>query len=127
MPKTQTIIKGNIPNTFISEWRDNLGNVILGSKLDLDFNPVIQASGLIKNFVIVHYQAKPLFLRRFGVIANGEYFSVRNIKAESPYQTIWIHETNLLKPPNAVLIHPESLLTIKDDIALITPLKIENN
>ena len=127
MPKTQTIIKGNIPNTFISEWRDNLGNVILGSKLDLDFNPVIQASGLMENFVIVHYQARPLFLRRFGVMANGEYFSLRSIKAESPYQTIHVHETNLIKPPNAVLIHPESLLTIKDDIALITPLKIENN
>ena len=127
MTKSQIITKGKTPNTFTCHWQDGFGNVISGSKLDLDFNSVIQASGLVNNFVIVHYQARPLFLRRFGVIANGEYFSVRSIKAESPYQTIHVHETNLIKPPNAVLIHPESLLTIKDDIALITPLKIENN
>lgn len=127
MTKSQIITKGKTPNTFTCHWQDGFGNVISGSKLDLDFNSVIQASGLVNNFVIVHYQARPLFLRRFGVMANGEYFSVRSIKAESPYQTIHVHETNLIKPPNAVLIHPESLLTIKDDIALITPLKIENN
>lgn len=127
MTKSQIITKGKTSNTFTCHWQDGFGNVILGSKLDLDFNPCIEASGLTENFVIVHYQAKPLFLRRFGVMANGEYFSVRSIKADSPYQTIWVHETNLLKPPNAVLIHPESLLTVKDDIALITPLKIENN
>ena len=124
---SQIIIKGEIPNTFISQWQNDSGHFILGSKIILDFNPVIKASGLIENFVIVHYQARPLFLRRFGVMANGEYFSVRSIKAESHYQTIWVHETNLIKPPNAVLIHPESLLTVKDDVALITPLKIENN
>lgn len=127
MAKTQKIIKGSIPNTFISEWRDNLGNVILGSKLDLDFNPVIQASGLVENFVIVHYQAKPLFLRRFGVIADGEYFSVAKIESKTSYFSVLVHETNLIKPPNAVLIHPGSLLTVKDDIALITPLEIGNN
>ena len=127
MNKSQIIAKGKTSNTFTCHWQDGFGNVISGSKLDLDFNPCIEASGLTENFVIVHYQAKPLFLRRFGVMANGEYFSVRSIKADSPYQTIWVHETNLLKPPNAVLIHPESLLTVKDDIALITPLKIENN
>lgn len=127
MAKTQTIIKGSIPNTFISEWRDNLGNVILGSKLDLDFNPVIQASGLVENFVIIHYQAKPLFLRRFGVISNGEYFSVSNVEAKTPYRSILVHETNLIKPPNAILIHPESLLTVKDDIAIITPLETGDN
>ena len=127
MTKSQIITKGKIPNTFICHWQDAFGNVISGSKLDLDFNPVIKASGLTENFVIVHYQAKPLFLRRFGVIANGEYFSVAKIESTSSYFSILVHETNLIKPPNAVLIHPESLLTVKDDTALITPLKIENN
>lgn len=127
MTKSQIITKGKIPNTFTCHWQDGFGNVISGSKLDLDFNPCIEASGLTKNFVIVHYQAKPLFLRRFGVMANGKYFSVRSIKAESPYQAIQVHETNLLKPPNAVLIHPESFLTITDDIAIITALKAGTN
>lgn len=127
MTKSQIITKGKIPNTFISQWQDALGNLILGSKLDLDFNPVIEASGLVNNFVIVHYQAKPLFLRRFGVIANGEYFSVASIEATTPYRSVLVHETNLIKPPNAVLIHPESLLTVKDNVAIITSLKIRNN
>ena len=127
MTKFQIITKGKIPNTFTCHWQDVLGNVILNSKLDLDFNPIIKASGLSENFVIVHYQAKPLFLRRFGVMANGEYFSVTSIKAESPYQTIHVHETNLLKPPNAVLVHPESRLTITDNIAVITALKAGTN
>lgn len=122
MTKSQIITKGKTPNTFTCHWQDGFGNVISGSKLDLDFNSVIQASGLVNNFVIVHYQARPLFLRRFGVMANGEYFSVTSVQAESPYQTIHVHETNLIKPPNAVLIHPKSLLTIKDNTALITPL-----
>lgn len=122
MTKSQIITKGKTSNTFTCHWQDGFGNLILGSKLDLDFNPVIKASGLVNDFVIVHYQAKPLFLRRFGVIANGEYFSVAKIESTSSYFSVLVHETNLIKPPNAVLIHPESLLTVKDDTALITPL-----
>ena len=106
-----------------SYYRQNdSGHFILGSKIILDFNPVIKASGLIENFVIVHYQAKPQFLRRFGVVANGEYFSVKNVEATTPYRSILVHETNLIKPPNALLIHPESLLTVQNDIAIITPI-----
>ena len=127
MAKSQIISKGKILNTFTCHWQDSFGNVILNSKLDLDFNPCIEASGLTENFVIVHYQAKPQFLRRFGVVANGEYFSVKNVEATTPYRSILVHETNLIKPPNAVLVHPESLITIRDGIALITPLKIGDN
>ncbi|CCI18531.1 hypothetical protein MICAF_40014 [Microcystis aeruginosa PCC 9807] len=122
MTKSQIITKGKTPNTFTCHWQDGFGNVISGSKLDLDFNPCIEASGLTENFVIVHYQAKPLFLRRFGVIANGEYFSVSSIESTTPYRSVLVHETNLIKPPNAILIHPESLLTVKDNIAIITPI-----
>ena len=127
MAKSQIISKGKIFNTFTCHWQDSFGNVILNSKLDLDFNPCIEASGLTENFVIVHYQAKPQFLRRFGVVANGEYFSVKNVEATTPYQAILVHETNLLKPPNAVLIHPESFLTITGDMAIITALKAGAN
>lgn len=127
MTKSQIIIKGKTPNTFTCYWQDGFGKVISGTTLDLDFNPCIEASGLTKNFVIVHYQAKPLFLRRFGVIADGEYFSVTKIESKTSYFSVLVHETNLIKPPNAVLIHPGSLLTVKDDIALITPLEIGNN
>lgn len=127
MTKSQIITKGKTPNTFTCHWQDGFGNVISGSKLDLDFNPCIEASGLTENFVIVHYQAKPLFLRRFGVIANGEYFSVSSIESTTPYRSVLVHETNLIKPPNAILIHPESLLTVKDDIAIITPLETGDN
>ena len=118
---SQIIIKGLIPNTFISQWQNDLGHFILGSKIVLDFNPVIQASGLVENFVIVHYQAKPLFLRRFGMVANGEYFSVSSIEAETPYRSVLVHETNLLFPPNAVLIHANSRASVDGDEARIIP------
>ena len=117
---SQIIRKGKIPNTFISQWQNDLGHFILGSEITLDFNPVIKASGLIDNFVIVHYQAKPLFLRRFGVVANGEYFSVLSVEAKTPYRTVLVHETNLIFPPNGVLIHADSRVSVIDGIAKIT-------
>ncbi|MCA2685946.1 MAG: hypothetical protein IM504_23270 [Microcystis sp. M038S2] len=119
---SQIITNGKTPNTFVSQWQNDLGHLILGSKITLDFNPVIKASGLIDNFVIVHYQAKPIFLRRFGVVATGEYFSVSSIEAKTPYRSVLVHETNLLFPPNGVLIHANSRVVVdQGGVATIIP------
>jgi hypothetical protein len=115
------IIEKDDPNTFTCYWVDDRGTPLPGSKIILDFRPVIEAARVAKDFVIVHYQARPSFLRRFGVLYRGDYFSVNQIEAATPYRTVWVHETNLLYPPNAVIVHPESRVVVWEDLALISP------
>lgn len=118
----QQITAREKPNSFNLYWKTPGGIEVPNSRITLDFNPVIKASGLDKDFVIVHYQARPLFLRRFGVVAGGEYFSVETIEAITPYRSIRVNETNLIYPPNAVMIHPLSRVEIEGDVARILPI-----
>jgi hypothetical protein len=118
----QQVVPQETPNSFRLFWKTPSGAEVPNSRITLDFNPVIRASGLKENFVIVHYQARPVFLRCFGVLAGGEYFSVQTIEAETPYRTVRVHETNLIYPPNAVIFHPDSRVIIDGDTAKILPL-----
>ncbi|MEG3437300.1 hypothetical protein V0288_09230 [Pannus brasiliensis CCIBt3594] len=118
----QIITARETPNSFSLYWTTPAGREVPNSRITIDFNPVIRASGLERDFVIVHYQARPLFLRKFGVVAGGEYFSVDTIEAITPYRSIRVNETNLIYPPNAVMIHPLSRVEVEGDVARILPL-----
>jgi len=101
----QIIRKAASKGIFTVFWIDNLGEVIPDSLITLDFNPIIKEANLIKNFAICHYQARPKGLRRWGIFYADDYFSVEKVTSSIPYETIWLDESSLTFPPNAVLIH----------------------
>lgn len=102
---TKQIIRKASSGIFTVFWIDNLGEVIPNSLINLDFNPIIKSANLIKDFAICHYQARPKGLRRWGIFYNDDYFSVERISSSVPYESIWLDETELNFPPNAVIVH----------------------
>lgn len=70
----QIIRKAASKGIFTVFWIDNLGEVIPNSLITLDFNPIIKAANLVKNFAICHYQARPKGLRRWGIFYEEDYF-----------------------------------------------------
>ncbi|WP_146136581.1 hypothetical protein, partial [Aphanothece hegewaldii] len=58
--------KTAIVNKFTLHWPD-----VPNSQLIIDFNPLIVFFGLTGHFVLLHYQARPVGLRRFGAMYQG--------------------------------------------------------
>jgi len=102
---TRQIIRKAAPGIILLFWIDDLGEVISDSLITLNFNPIIESANLIKDFAICHYQARPKKLRKWGIFYAGDYFSVERISSSVPYESILLDESDLVYPPNAVLIH----------------------
>ena len=100
----QTIRKA-APGIILLFWVDNRGELLPDSSITLNFNPIIKAANLIKNFAICHYQARPKGLRKWGIFYEGNYFSVETVHADIPYETVLLDESGLDFPPNAVIVH----------------------
>lgn len=95
-------------------WIDDLNQTIPDSLITLDFNPIIKAANLVKNFAICHYQARPKGLRKWGIFYEGDYFSVKKINSAVPYESIWLDESDLIYPPNAVIVHKNCKLILDE-------------
>lgn len=106
------VIRKADPGIILLFWVDNRGELLPDSLITLDFNPIIKAANLVKNFAICHYQARPKGLRRWGIFYDGNYFSVEKVISSIPYETIWLDESNLTFPPNAVIIHKNCQLIL---------------
>ena len=104
---------------FLLFWIDNSGEILPDSLITLDFNPIIKAANLVKNFAICHYQARPKGLRRWGIFYDDDYFSVEKINSSIPYESILLNESNLVYPPNAVLIHRNCQLILNQSEATL--------
>jgi hypothetical protein len=120
---SQIVERGDRPHTFTCYWLDDRGFPVSNGRIFLDFNPVVTAANLERtnHWAIVHFQARPVFLRRFGVYDGREYCCVDTVDAATPYRTVKLHETNLIYPPNAVIVHEKSLVTVNGEVALISP------
>lgn len=117
---TQIVEKTEIPNRFLCYWLNAQLFPVSNSRLILDFNAVIEAAKPSTPFVIYHFQAKPAFINRFGVYSNGEYYSVEEVIASTPSRTVKVHSTNLIYPPNAIVLHENSVVSVRGDVAIIS-------
>jgi len=86
-------------------------------KLALDFNPIIQRFNLQGSFCLLHWQAKPFGLRRWGVYDGGkdsyvacEWSQVEVLKNPRCLQ---LDETIVSTVPTAVLHFEASILSAK--------------
>lgn len=113
------IIRKASPGIILLFWIDDQGEVLPSSLITLDFNPIIKAANLVKNFAICHYQARPKGLRRWGIFYDDDYFSVERISSSVPYESIWLDELNLVFPPNATLIHRNCQLILNQSEAIL--------
>ena len=104
---------------FLLFWINESGEMLSDSLITLDFNPIIKAANLVKNFAICHYQARPKGLRRWGIFYDENYFSAEKVTSSIPYETIWLDESNLIFPPNAVLIHRNCQLVFNQSEATL--------
>jgi hypothetical protein len=110
------------PNIFSIYWKTPDGKVIPDSELTLDFNPILECLGFTGSFCLLHYQAKPKFLRRFGVYCNGFYFSTNQTIASSCTSlAVVLDESKLILPPNAVIAYPNSVYNPTSNIILPHP------
>lgn len=114
----QSIQKTNIVNRFILSWIGNAGR-IPDSKIIIDFNPAIEVAQAQEPFVMWHYQAKPKGLRKYGVFYNGEYYSVDRVIGLTFCETVLAPESAESLPPNAVVLHRNSVCTIENGVATI--------
>ncbi len=115
----QVINKTSVPNRFILSWVGEVGR-LPDSKIIIDFNPVIEVAQAQGNFAMWHYQAKPKGLRKYGVFCSGEYYSVDRVIGLTFCETVLAPETKESLPPNAVVLHRNSVCTVSDGVATIT-------
>lgn len=104
---------------FLLFWINESGEMLSDSLITLDFNPIIKAANLINNFAICHYQARPKGLRRWGIFYDSNYFSVEKISSALPYESILLDESDLIYPPNAVLVHRNCQLVFNQSEATL--------
>ena len=104
---------------FLLFWINESGEMLSDSLITLDFNPIIKAANLVKNFAICHYQARPKGLRRWGIFYEGDYFSVEKISSALPYESICLDESDLIYPPNAVIVHRNCQLVFNQSEATL--------
>jgi hypothetical protein len=117
----QIVKKTAIPNKFTLHWQD-----IPNSQLIIDFNPLIDIFRLTGHFVLLHYQARPVGLRRFGALYAGDYHSLDELEAKTPSRTLYLPEVPGMLPPNAVICYANSRIAVSvvDDksIGTIVPI-----
>lgn len=105
----QIVKKTAIPNKFTLHWQD-----VPNSQLIIDFNPLIQIFRLTGHYVLLHYQARPVGLRRFGALYQGDYFPLDDLEAKTASRTLYLPESLGALPPNAVICYPNSKLTVNE-------------
>jgi len=124
MPHTQTITKLTT-QTFRSLWLDQRGIEVPDSRIKLSFAPIIETFGLSGSYCLLHWQAKPKGLRRFGVYCStsDSYTAIDHdrlrINASGQSLALQINETLHKTVPTAVLYYPHCQLIDKTDYFLI--------
>lgn len=93
-------------------------------KLEMDFNPIIDKFRLKGKFCLLHWQAKPLRERRWGIYdsENDEYFSreSQQVEIKSIPILLQIDESTVKTVPTAVLYFPNSSVLQEDYLSLVS-------
>jgi hypothetical protein len=100
--------KTAIANVFSIYWKTESGELITDSSITIDFNPILnRLNSNGTGIVLVHYQAKPKYLRRYGVFYSGDYYTTNeDIVGYVPFIAVCLDERELILPPNAVFAFP---------------------
>ena len=96
----------------------------LAQALSLDFNPIIQhfkLDALYSDFVLLHWQARPVGLRRWGMYhrKTDQYYGSDWDKVEFDdchISLLQIDELKLVSPPSAVVLLPNHCITREGNI-----------
>ncbi len=88
----------------------------------LDFNPLVEGFGLRSPFCLLHFQARPKGLRRWGIYdgASDVYYSLSSerVKLEAPGRLIQIPDGEGVMP-TAVLLYDNSGATVLEDDSVV--------
>lgn len=91
--------------------------------ITLDFNPIIKRFNLnqYKDYVLLHWQARPHGLRRWGLYSGraDQYYGADWDKAtfdQCNIQLLQIDELGLLEPPSAVVFIPDHCVHYSGEI-----------
>lgn len=86
--------------------------------LEVSFNPLIARHNLEGAFCLLHWQAAPRALRRWGIydeLSEGYYsFAAHECTIQVLGQLIECDERRLKSKPSAVLLYPRSRLDLRD-------------
>jgi hypothetical protein len=101
---------------FRCEWQD-----IPDSRLKLNFDVIIKHFDLSGQFCLMHWQAKPKYLRRWGIYdsVSDRYHSMDHDKIRFSsgltMQTLQLDESLVSTVPTAVIYYPGAKAILSDD------------
>lgn len=112
----ETIAELNIRK--LSHWRFLLEYPDLdGFRLVVNFEPLAAAAGLLDNFCLLHWQAKPFGRRKWGIFCHekGEtrYISPVEYECSLPIRTMQVDETIITSVPTAALVVRDAKLRLE--------------
>jgi hypothetical protein len=91
-------------------------------ELKMDFNPIINKFRLAGSFCLVHWQAKPFGLRRWGVYDGGKDkyypFTWNGALCSTPPRFLQIDEELVKSVPTAVLLFLDTTVVLKEYLIL---------
>lgn len=101
------------PATFLSTWMENDRQI--DKSLKLNFDLIIEHFNLSGHFCLLHWQARPKFLRRWGLYSSDvdSYYSCDYDKLLFPdlcqIHLLQLNEREFTKVPTAVIHFPHAL------------------
>lgn len=105
------------------------GEIITGSEIKLNFHPLIKQFNLVGNYVLIHWQAKPKGLRRFGVYCSTDSYRAvdynKLVFDDLPFSrmnAIQVDENYIRTVPTAVLHIDDCTVNIAGEMIIIKQL-----
>jgi hypothetical protein len=117
------VIEKLCTGTFLCNWHD--GDRLIDRPLKLNFDVLIEQFGLTGDFVLLHWQARPKYLRRWGIYchASDRYHSCdynQLLIGATLIEPLQIDESLFKTVPTAVLYMPYAQVAIEGDKVMIT-------
>jgi hypothetical protein len=116
------VIEKLCPGTFLCKWYD--GNQQIDRPLKLNFDVLIEYFGLTGDFVLLHWQARPKFVRRWGIYCHrsDRYHSCdynQLLIGATLIEPLQIDESLFKTVPTAVLYMPYTEVVVEGDRVII--------
>lgn len=115
MNEPKQIIKAIALHQITLSWEEN-NKLVPDSLLELNFAPFYSIYDLAESDVLLHFQAKPKGLRKWGIYQNKQYYSVSTIQAIAQHETLTIIDDNL--PSNVILCRNAQVAVFADLIKI---------
>jgi hypothetical protein len=109
--------------TFLCKWYDD-GDQLIDRPLKLNFDVLIEYFGLTGDFTLLHWQARPKFVRRWGIYCHksDRYHSCdynQLLIAATLIEPLQIDESLFKTVPTAVLYMPDTEVVVEGNKVLI--------